>query len=104
MSTMAEGTVATQASKQQERRAAELAALKAKYNKSMANMIDESEATIAAEIPLPGGTAQAAEEAAVEIVAQMADEFTCASCFMVRHRSQLAREEQGQKFCTECEG
>ncbi|NKX55946.1 DUF4193 family protein, partial [Arthrobacter mobilis] len=31
-------------------------------------------------------------------------EFTCASCFLVRHKSQVAREKDGQKFCRDCEG
>jgi len=33
-----------------------------------------------------------------------ADEFTCASCFLVRHRSQIAREKDGLKYCVECVG
>jgi hypothetical protein len=33
-----------------------------------------------------------------------ADEFTCYSCFLVRHRSQLARESNGHSYCVECEG
>ncbi|MCY1159640.1 MAG: hypothetical protein MOP51_2693, partial [Citricoccus sp.] len=33
-----------------------------------------------------------------------ADEFTCASCFLVRHRSQVAKEKNGMLYCTDCEG
>lgn len=33
-----------------------------------------------------------------------ADEFTCYSCFLARHRSQLARESAGHSYCVECEG
>jgi hypothetical protein len=29
---------------------------------------------------------------------------TCMSCFLVHHRSQLAREKDGKKYCIECEG
>lgn len=32
------------------------------------------------------------------------DEFTCWSCFLVRHRSQKAREKDGHAYCVECEG
>ncbi|HST72506.1 MAG TPA: DUF4193 family protein, partial [Kocuria rosea] len=30
-------------------------------------------------------------------------EFTCASCFLVRHRSQLARQAGGTSYCGDCE-
>ncbi|MGQ3384385.1 DUF4193 family protein [Glutamicibacter sp. TV12E] len=87
----------------EEDRAKEIAQLKAGKTAEMANLIDESEASLAEDYVLPGGEA-AQEEASVEILSEQADEFTCASCFMVRHRTQLVREESGQKFCSECEG
>ncbi|CAM5709548.1 dUTPase OS=Streptomyces glaucescens OX=1907 GN=SGLAU_25255 PE=4 SV=1 [Streptomyces glaucescens] len=31
------------------------------------------------------------------------DEFTCMSCFLVHHRSQLAREKNGQPICRDCD-
>jgi ribosomal protein L37AE/L43A len=40
----------------------------------------------------------------VQILPAQADEFTCSSCFLVRHRSQIAREKNGLLFCSECEG
>ena len=40
----------------------------------------------------PGGEI-VAEELIVQVIPQGADEFTCSSCFLVRHRSQLAREQ-----------
>lgn len=86
-----------------EDRAKEIAALKAAKTVQMANLIDESETSLAEDFVLPGGeTAQ--EEASIEVLAEQADEFTCASCFMVRHRTQLVREDGAQKFCSECEG
>ena len=51
----------------------------------------------------PGGEI-VAEELIVQIIPQAADEFTCDSCFLVRHRSQLARESNGHSYCIECEG
>ncbi|MGP9528503.1 MULTISPECIES: DUF4193 family protein [Micrococcaceae] len=87
----------------EEDRAKEIASLKAGKTVEMANLIDESETSLAEDFVLPGGeTAQ--EEASIEVMAEQADEFTCASCFMVRHRTLLAREDNGQKFCSECEG
>ena len=34
--------------------------------------------------------------------AQQDDEFTCSSCFLVHHRSRLAREKNGQYICRDC--
>ena len=44
------------------------------------------------------------EELLVRIVPVPSHEFTCMSCFLVHHRSQLASEKNGKKYCTECEG
>lgn len=87
----------------EEERAQEIAQLKAGKTAQMANLIDESEISLAEDYALPGAEVTQ-EEASVEILSEQADEFTCASCFMVRHRTQLVREESGQKFCSECEG
>ena len=51
----------------------------------------------------PGGEF-VAEELTVQVIPQAGDEFTCYSCFLVRHRSQLARERNGHSYCVECEG
>ncbi|MEC5180859.1 DUF4193 domain-containing protein [Arthrobacter sp. CG_A4] len=45
-----------------------------------------------------------AEELIVQVIPQAGDEFICYSCFLVRHRSQLAREKNGHSYCIECEG
>lgn len=66
-------------------------------------LIDPSDTGLAEIHELPGAE-QAAEELDLEILALQADEFTCGSCFLVRHRSQLAREKNGQAFCRDCEG
>ena len=52
---------------------------------------------------VPGGEI-IAEELVVQVVPQREDEFTCYSCFLVRHRSQMAREQDGHAYCIECEG
>jgi hypothetical protein len=44
------------------------------------------------------------EELTVIVVPEQSDEFTCSSCFLVRHRSQIALEKNGLKFCRDCEG
>lgn len=50
---------------------------------------------------LPG--AIVLDELVVEVIPQANDEFTCGSCFSVRHRSQVAFERNGVKFCRDCE-
>lgn len=49
----------------------------------------------------PGGEL-VLEELVVQVVPQAADEFTCYSCFLVRHKAQLAREEGGRSYCIDC--
>ncbi|MDJ0319317.1 DUF4193 domain-containing protein [Pseudarthrobacter sp. PS3-L1] len=66
-------------------------------------LIDVEETDTAEGIDLPGADLSG-EELTVTIVAEQADEFTCASCFLVRHRSQVAKERNGMKYCLDCEG
>ena len=44
------------------------------------------------------------EELIVEVVPQADDEFICSSCFLVHHRSQLARQKDGARYCADCDG
>jgi len=66
-------------------------------------VIDVDENDTAEGIDLPGADLSG-EELTVIVVPEQSDEFTCSSCFLVRHRSQIARETNGMKFCIECEG
>jgi len=43
-------------------------------------------------------------ELTVHVIPAGKDEFTCGSCFLVRHRSQIARLQDGVAYCTDCEG
>ncbi|GAA1911208.1 DUF4193 domain-containing protein [Arthrobacter gandavensis] len=63
--------------------------------------VDESEAAEAFELP---GADLSSEELLVRVVPAQEDEFTCGSCFLVRHRSQFAVEKNGTKYCRDCEG
>ena len=51
---------------------------------------------------LPGADLSDMELDVVVLPAQQ-DEFTCMSCFLVHHRSQLAREKNGQPICRDCD-
>lgn len=82
--------------------ARQLSDLNAGRTAKQATLIDEDETDLAEGFVLPGGEVTQ-EELSVEIMPEQADEFTCGSCFMVRHRSQLARQDGAQMFCTECE-
>ncbi|MCT9625977.1 DUF4193 domain-containing protein [Pseudarthrobacter equi] len=65
--------------------------------------IDVDEADLAEAFELPGADLSN-EELLVQVIPVQSDEFTCSSCFLVHHRSQLAKEKDGSKYCTECEG
>jgi hypothetical protein len=66
-------------------------------------VIDAEDFDTAEGIDLPGADLSH-EELTVAVIPQQVDEFTCASCFLVRHRSQLARQKSGASYCTDCEG
>ncbi|WP_223987300.1 DUF4193 domain-containing protein [Arthrobacter sp. NicSoilB8] len=68
---------------------------------SVVRELDEADAFDDALVP---GGEFVAEELVVQVIPQAQDEFICYSCFLVRHRSQLAREKNGHAYCTECEG
>lgn len=44
----------------------------------------------------------ASMELDVIVVPPQADEFTCMSCFLVKHRSQIVKETKAGAFCSEC--
>ena len=54
-------------------------------------------------LDVPGGEF-IAEELIVQVIPQADDEFTCYACFLVRHRSQIAKQKNGHAYCTDCEG
>jgi len=61
--------------------------------------VDESEAAESFELP---GADLADEELTVKVLPMQNDEFRCARCFLVHHRSQLAFERNGDLICREC--
>ncbi|MBW1600796.1 DUF4193 domain-containing protein [Streptomyces sp. TRM70308] len=75
--------------------------LKARRNdKSASNVdVDEFEQNEGMELP---GADLSNEELAVRVMPKQQDEFTCMSCFLVHHRSQLAAEKNGQPICRDC--
>lgn len=65
-------------------------------------LIDVEDSDTAEGIDLPGADLSG-EELIVQVIPARDDEFTCSSCFLVRHRSQVAREKNGELFCADCE-
>ncbi|HEY8702301.1 MAG TPA: DUF4193 domain-containing protein [Arthrobacter sp.] len=76
--------------------------LKTEKTATRAPLIDLDETDLADSFVLPGADLSH-EELLVQVVPVQSDEFTCMSCFLVHHRSQLARVKDGKMFCTECE-
>ena len=75
--------------------------LQARRSDKSSGVVDEDETEAAEGFELPGADLSG-EELAVRVLPRQADEFTCTSCFLVHHRSQLAYEKNGQMICTEC--
>ena len=75
--------------------------LKSRRADKSASSVDVDETEQAEGFELPGADLSG-EELSVRVLPRQADEFTCSRCFLVHHRSQLAKEFNGQMVCTEC--
>ena len=69
--------------------------------RSVARELDETDSLDDSIVP---GGEFVAEELIVQVIPQAEDDFVCYSCFLVRHRSQIAREKNGHAYCVDCEG
>lgn len=77
--------------------------LKSRRNDQQSGKVDEDEVEAAESFELPGADLSH-EELTVRVLPRQSDEFTCAGCFLVRHRSQIAEERGGQAYCHDCAG
>ncbi|MGB3955687.1 MAG: DUF4193 domain-containing protein [Brooklawnia sp.] len=75
--------------------------LKSRRNDKTSGQVDEDEVEAAEAFELPGADLSH-EELTVRVLPKQADEFTCASCFLVKHRSQLAESRNGLDYCVDC--
>ncbi|GMA19498.1 DUF4193 domain-containing protein [Arsenicicoccus piscis] len=75
--------------------------LKARRVDTSSSSVDVDETEQAEGFELPGADLSG-EELSYRVLPRQADEFTCGSCFLVHHRSQLAKEVNGQMICSEC--
>jgi hypothetical protein len=78
--------------------------LKARRVDTQSASVDVDEAEAAESFELPGAdlAEMADEEMPVRVLPMQGDEFRCSRCFLVHHRSQLAREHKGELICREC--
>lgn len=75
--------------------------LTARRNEVQSAVVDVDETESAESFELPGADLSG-EELSVRVMPKQADEFTCSSCFLVHHRSRLARSQNGEMVCTDC--
>ncbi|MFT4147800.1 MAG: DUF4193 domain-containing protein [Micrococcaceae bacterium] len=74
--------------------------LKGKVDTNSAS-VDEDEVEAADSFELPGADLSN-EELLVRVTPEQDDEFTCTKCWLVRHRSQLAKKTKNTAICKEC--
>ena len=75
--------------------------LKAQRATKAASSVDVDEVELAENLELPGADLSD-ESLTVRVIPRQADEFTCVKCFLVHHRSQLAKETAGGPVCRDC--
>ena len=75
--------------------------LKARRVDKASSIVDVDGAEQAEGFELPGADLSG-EELSYRVIPRQADEFTCSRCFLVHHRSQLAKNVNGQMVCREC--
>ena len=76
-------------------------ALKERVPAKSSGSIDVEDADNPSGFELPGADLSDLELDVVVLPAQD-DEFTCMSCFLVKHRSQLDHEESAGPICKDC--
>lgn len=81
--------------------ATSLEELQKQRNDKNSGQVDVDEADAAEGFELPGADLSG-EQLSIQVLPVQADEFTCSSCFLVHHRSQLAHARHGAPVCTEC--
>ena len=75
--------------------------LKTRRNDKNSGKVDEDEVEAAESFERPGADLSH-EELTVRVLPRQADEFTCYSCFLVKHRSQIAVVRNGHFYCVDC--
>jgi len=85
----------------EEMREDSLEELKNRRNDQKSANVDEDEVEAAESFELPGADLSH-EELTVRVLPRQSDEFTCAGCFLVKHRSQVAEIRGEDVYCVDC--
>jgi len=64
--------------------------------------LDENDTVDSVELPGADLSGLSGDELTMPVIPKRADEFTCASCFLVQHRSRLAAATGGPTVCVDC--
>lgn len=75
--------------------------LKSRRNDKNSGKVDEDEVEAAEAFELPGADLSH-EELTVRVLPRQSNEFTCASCFLVKQYSQLAESRGDKQYCVDC--
>jgi hypothetical protein len=75
--------------------------LQARRMDKSSTAIDLDPDDVAESLELPGADLSN-EDLSFKVIPRRADEFTCASCFLVHHQSQLAETRGNELICREC--
>ncbi|MGH3437254.1 MAG: DUF4193 domain-containing protein [Sciscionella sp.] len=78
--------------------------LKARRNENQSGVVDVDTDAPDENFELPGAdlSGLSGEDLTVKVLPKQADEFTCARCFLVHHRSRLAEQQGKQLICRDC--
>ena len=75
--------------------------LKARRAEGATGEVDVDETDTAESYELPGADLSG-EELTVRVVPEQDNEFTCGECFLVQHRSRIAKKEGDFNICVDC--
>lgn len=75
--------------------------LKSRRVDRSSSTVDVDEAEAAENLELPGADLSD-QSLTVRVMPKQSDEFTCSSCFLVHHRSQLVEEGPHGPICRDC--
>lgn len=83
---------------------ASLKELKNRREAAQSALIDVDETDLNEELELPGAdlSGLSGDELTVRVLPKQHDEFTCSSCFLVHHRTRLARHGRRGPLCRDC--
>lgn len=70
-------------------------------SKSQSGRIDVDEADLAESLEFPGADLSG-EVLSVRVLPMQGNEFRCASCFLIHHRSLLSDTRKGRLICRDC--